>query len=216
MKGVELSLRRASFLIVFLIGSLAGCAEREEGEVQHPDSTGVASEPEITKDRSTTVEIARSPVGRTSLPTLNTGAGPLFISLPGGFSVRVDSGYHADLIFLYRTEDPLVEGDLTNPPIAIARLHISDSTIDLRTPGRVVPPMKGVVAGIPMEYTHTIDDVPGVGPYHSYSSELRNFFAPRDPDPEIANLHLHLYVGGSDTNTLTDLLHALSTLSFQP
>ena len=207
---------RSTGLLVLLAGIAGGCGEEKAPEGRLNDVGQAAGAAKKSEDLSTTVEISRAPVGRTALPTLNTGAGPLFISLPGEFSVRADSGYHADLIFLYRTEDPVVEGDLSSPPIAIARLHISDSTINLRMPGQPAMPMKTLVAGIPTTFEHSVNEVPGTGLYHSYSTELRNFFAPRDPNPSISELNLHLYVGGSDTATLSTLLQALSTISFQP
>ncbi len=214
----------AVLLLSLLVGSV-GCSERNTSDDQLQQSARDSTQEHTSRldmdsSESEGLELTRavpvSPAGLTRIPTYNTGAGPLFLRLPERYRVRVDSGYDADMIFIYREDDPLVAGDISQAPLAIARLTISDSAVVLDAPGIAGPSIRSRVNGVPVEYSYRREQVPGEGTYHSYEGELRHFFASRDPDRSLNNLHLHLYAGGTDSLGLRTLLEALTTLSFRP
>lgn len=213
-----------SFLLCLLLGGI-GCSEDEltediEVEANVDGTQDRSSQDDLGADKMGGSDLTRAvpvdPEGLTRIPTYNTGAGPLFMRLPEKFRVRVDSGYDADMIFIYRQDDPLVAGDLTKAPLAIARLTISDSAMALDSPGTLGRSYRSRVNGVPIEYTYRREQITGEGIYHGYESEMEHFFASKDPSPSLNDLHLHLYVGGTDSLAVRALLESLTSLSFRP
>lgn len=193
---------------------LPACSEQEGGEGGSRADTGSVMTQGVPPGAPATLPVEVDSTGRTELPTYNTGAGPLFISLPEKFSVRADRGLVYDMIFLYRADDPVVKGATGVPPRAIARMQISDSVVAMDVPGAPVDERRIVVGGVPTTARRYEEPLPSGGVYRSYTIALPHFFASRDR--ALNDLHLHLYVGGSDTGSVEELLTSLSTLSFQP
>lgn len=193
---------------------LPACSEQERGGDRDGADTDSGMTQGVPPGSPATLPVEVDSTGRTELPTYNTGAGPLFISLPGAFSVRADRGLAYDMIFLYRTDDPVVKGATGVPPRAIARMQISDSVVAMDVPGAPVDERRIVVGGVPTTARRYEESLPSGEVYRSYTIALPHFFASRDR--ALNDLHLHLYVGGSDTGSVEELLTSLSTLSFQP
>lgn len=201
-------IRSVSACLVLLVsGGLLGCAE--DPPERHPERSEPTELPASGPE-----PVAVKPGGRTEIPTYNTGAGPLFISLPSDFSVRADRGLDYDVIFVYRGDDPIVAGATDRAPTGIARLQISDSAVDMALPGISRQARRMVVGGVPVTAAHTVEQLDDTAAYHSYAVLLRHYFAARDRS--LDDLHLHIYVGGSDSTVVEELLESLSTLSFRP
>lgn len=193
---------------------LWSCSEEDGGESGRL-AEGVTDTADVATGRpSGTVPVRIDTTGRTELPTYNTGAGPLFISLPKGFSVRADRGLDYDMLFLYHEDDPVIHGNTEVPPRSLARIQISDSIVTMAVPGAPDSTRKLMVAGVPAIAERYEEPLAEGGTYRSYVIELKHFFAARDR--ALNDLHLHLYVGGSDTAAVESLLTVLTTLSFQP
>jgi hypothetical protein len=203
-----------SLLLILPFILLSACEDDDGRESETNVDTNLVVTPDVPPGSSPTIPVDVDSAGRTELPTYNTGAGPLFISLPGGFSVRADRGLAYDMIFLYRTDDPVVNGATGIPPRAIARLQISDSIVTMDVPGTATDEHRLVVGGVPTTAQRYEETLPTGGLYISYTIPLPHFFATRDRT--LNDLHLHIYVGGSDAGSVDRLLTSLSTLSFRP
>ena len=220
MPARSIVVRRVLSLLVVAV--VSGCADpeprasEEKRVTRSASESGDSTESELPSGAPITRETPVSRSGATTIPTINTGAGPLFLRLPGEYRIRVDSGYDADMIFIYHEADPLMAGDPNRIPLAVARLSIDDSVIVLDAPGTTGMPMQSRVNGVPIEYSYRRDHTPEGGVYHGYEASMRHFFASKDPSADLNNLHLHLYVAGTDSSKIAELISALSTLSFRP
>jgi hypothetical protein len=70
-----------------------------------------------------------------------------------------------------------------------------------------------MVGSYPLEWRATIEPIGANGSYYSYEGEIPSFFARFGNDDELARLNLHLYVGGSDSSIVNQLLDIVATLS---
>jgi hypothetical protein len=206
--------RWGNALVVFLFTILlVGCDEKPIDR-SVPDSTAQATTDD-TAAGSNPIDTTptTSPSGRTELPTINTAAPSLFVTLPDGYAVRNDTGLDDDILFIYRADDPLVQGDSASVPKGILRIVIGDTTIAMKAPGSRTEPYRSMVGSYPLEWRTSIEPIALQRKYYSYEGEIPSFFARYGDDATLSGLNLHLYVGGSDTSIVNQLLRVVATLS---
>ena len=199
---------------------LFSCADTKPGDGQEQGSTVTSNAP----DSGATTQLlpdsrqTETPSGRTQLPTFRTAAPDLWITLPEGFTVRVDTMFSYDIMVVASNDDPLLR-DSTQIPLGMLRVTISDSTIRLPLPGKQAPE-RNVVLGALDNYlglwrSSTVA-LPDGTTYSSYEMAANDFFARIYQDREIKDLRLHLYIGGKDSVKTAQLLKAVESISIKP
>lgn len=207
--------RRALPVLALVISTIVmiGC---EEKPIDRPsaDSTAGSHRSDDTNDRSPIdTTPTTTPSGRTELPTINTDAPSLFVTLPKGYAVRSDTGLDDDILFIYRADDPLVLGDSASVPKGILRIVIGDTSIAMKAPGTSAAPHRSMVGSYPLEWRTNIEPIGANDSYYSYEGEIPSYFARYGDDAELSRLNLHIYIGGSDSSIVDQLLDIIATLS---
>ena len=199
--------RRVSLLLLFLLILAAGCSEKVGDEKNESDAGN---------EMVDTTALTKLPAGRTELPTWNTPAPNLFITLPQGLAVRTDSGLAADRIVIYRKGDPAL-ADSTLPPLGVLQVVVSRVTRDTTIPAtKKTGTLKRLIGSYPAVWHQYVDTTVQPSGYLMNVVEISDYFSSLGPDNEAAGLHLWIYVAGTDLATVRSLLLAAESISITP
>ena len=211
-------IRSGGISVALLLLLVIGCTEqapeeKHEAEVATEGDSILSIESEGTNGIVTLESGSTS--GRVQLPTYRTPAPDLWITMPEGFSVRVDTMLTYDIMVVARNDDPLLD-DSTRIPEGMLRIIVSDSAIRLPLPGKDIREQKSVVGDYPGIWRSSTVTIPSGEAYVSYEMIADDYFARTSPEQEVKDLRLHLYIGGKDSVVTGQLLEAVTTISIKP
>lgn len=198
---------------------LNGCTEQKpEGDTPAGDSLHGANDSgaNAPDGRAGVVNVpTETPTGRTELPTAQTIAPNLWITLPQGFSVRADTTLGYDILVVSRIDDPLLN-DSSAVPYGMLRIVVGDSAISV-TPNDVKSAERqGIIGAYPGRWRYYTGVIPDGATYYSYELAANDYFARISPDRAMKKLRLHLYIAGKDTAVIGQLIKAAESISIKP
>ncbi len=194
-------LRGAGWLALPLVAALAvGCGDNEAPKPRGIDSLRVRD---------------RLPSGRFQIPTTHTPAPDLWISLPEGYTVKGVGKMPNDEFYIFSKSDPTLK-DPSAVSTGFLRIYIGVMTQSAIPPGRAVEHRAALIAGHPFEWSVWSDTLADKRSFLNREITSDDFFASISPELARAPLHLHIYVGGTDSAHVADLEHAAQTLAITP
>jgi hypothetical protein len=204
-----LLVRGLASMLLLLIAS--GCGETKAPEQPKSDSAARARQ---RKD-SLHIVSGNLPAGRFQLPTKHTPAPDLFISLPDGYTIKDASRFPDERFFIVRMDDPSIK-DTTQVTPGFLRIYLGVNPQSGIEPGRKPTERAILLGGHPLVWKLWEDHLPDGRIYYGREIATSDFFAALSPELAKAPLNLHLYVAGSDTTRVNELMRAVETLALHP
>jgi len=156
----------------------------------------------------------RLPQGRFELPTPNSGAPHLFITLPEGYSVRPTGSGTFDQFFIVESTDPSILDSTATTP-GFLQVYVGEdprpSVNDRRTFTR-----HAVIGGRPVVWREWTDQLSDRRSYYARELITRDFFRSLAESIANRNLCLHVYVAGADSVRVARLVRAAESLRMTP
>ncbi len=196
--------------LLLLVGS-TGCGDTKAPERTDTDSASAARR---RKD-SLHVVSGKLPAGRFQIPTKHTPAPDLFISLPEGYSIKDGSRFPNDGYFIIRMDDPSIK-DTSKVTPGFLRIYLGVNPQTALAPGQPHTERPILLSGHPLVWKLWDELLPDGGRYYGREIATNDFFAALSPELAKAPLNLHLYVAGSDTARVNELMRAVETLGLHP
>jgi hypothetical protein len=196
---------RRIILIPGLVAALgiAACGGRERG----PSDTATP--------KADTVLKGELPSGRFQLPTRHTPAPDFFISLPEGYRVKLASRFPNDEFFIIRNDDPSLRDSAAVTP-GFMRIYVGvkpQSAFDRK----IEHTEHHVMIGRSLLTWYLWKEIlPGGTPYFSREITSSDFYASISPELARAPLNLQIYVAGSDSIRVAELMRSAESLALAP
>ena len=192
--------------IVVAMMAAAACDEKggDGGDTTRADSV-----------RSDSVVSSNLPPGRFEIPTAHTPAPDFYITLPEGYTIKNNSRMPNDDFFIVRLDDPSLHDSTAITP-GFMRVYVGVNAQSGLDPARKHEERGVMIARMPVTWRLWSDTLPDGSPYYYREIASSEFFAPLSPELARSPLHLHVYIAGSDSMRVAELLAAAETLSLAP
>jgi hypothetical protein len=155
------------------------------------------------------------PSGRFQLPTIHTPAPDLWITLPSGYMIKLAGRLPNDEFYIFSKNDPTLKDSTASSP-GFLRIYIGVLPQTAMS-GRQAYDKKGVlITGRAVVWRLWTDSIPGGGHFYNREITSDDFFVPVSPELANAPLHLHIYVGGTDSARVADLMASAESLALTP
>ena len=182
----------------------AGCGERKT-----PDTP--QRKPKVVD----TTYRQNLPAGRFQLPTRHTPAPDFFISLPEGYTVKIQSRFPNDEFFIVRSDDPSLRDSTAVTP-GFMRVYVGVRPQTAYDP-KIPHTERAVVIGrAVLSWKLWTETLPDGGTYYSREIASSDFYSSISPELARAPLNLHIYVAGRDSSRVSELAKAAETLAMVP
>ncbi len=153
--------------------------------------------------------------GTYQLPTLYTAVPDLWIDLPPGYRVRSVGQRPNDDFFFYRPDDPGTR-DTTVPSEGLLRIFIGPGAVSHHPDSSTVRRRAAIVVGQPVNWLVWRGTGPRGHPYYNRLIASEDLFARISPELARDTIRVQIYVGGSDSSRVAELVSAVSTLRLSP
>lgn len=204
-------MRLAVTLALVLTCMLASCGDDDSDlpdrdTSARPRTAGVDTSARLTKDL---------PAGRFQLPTNATPAPDLWISLPDGYRVKGASDRIDDRFYVVHTKDPsLTDTSAVTPGFML--IYVGATRQNPFTSVKTKDGERVLVVGQPLQWRLAEDSLPDGGRYYQRDIGSHDIFARLSSKLASTPLHLHIYVAGSDSTRVADLMRSAESISIVP
>lgn len=203
-------------MLAAVLGIWTGCSDSTPGgESDMADSAIVSGSGGESDTGNAAAENTTTPEGRVELPTYHTAAPNLWVTLPEGYGVRLDTTLPYDIIVISRNDDPLLV-DSVQIPKGMMRITVSDQQIQFPPLGTEHESRKLMMGDYPSDWRHFTDLTNDGKTFYSYELRADDYFARTAPDDAVKRLRLHVFTGGRDSAVVETLLGVAQTLSVRP
>lgn len=155
------------------------------------------------------------PSGRFQLPTLHTPAPDFWISLPSGYTVKITGRLPNDEFYIFRKDDPTLKDSTAISP-GFLRIYVGVLPQSALGRGEAHGEEGTLLAGKAMVWKLWSDTLAGGGRFFNRELTSDDFFVSFSPELARSPLHLHVYVGGTDSARVADLMSAAQSLAVTP
>lgn len=191
--------------------TIASCSD-ETGQTVPADSTSVRDSSAVdTASRLT----ANLPPGRFQLPTRVSQAPDLWITLPEGYSVKPMDDDNDDRFFIVHSQDPTLRDTSAVTP-GFMRVYVGPSE---QRPFDGIATSEGervMVIFQPLQWRLAEEVLGDSTRYYQRDLQSSGVFGRLSPELAKKRIYLHVYVAGSDSARVAELMRAAETLNIVP
>ncbi|HVZ41394.1 MAG TPA: hypothetical protein VHI13_19090 [Candidatus Kapabacteria bacterium] len=189
----------------------AACGDKGPAAKQ----SGGASGRDSVKAPADTTFRTNLPAGRFHLPTRHTPAPDFFITLPAGYTVKDLSHLPNDEYFFVRNDDPSLR-DSTKITPGFMCFYVGVNPRTAIEKGMKYGEQPATLCNTPVIWRIWTEKLPDGAPYFQREIASHDIFATISPELGRAPLHLYVYVAGSDSTRVAELMRAAGTLALSP